>query len=115
MKKSLSLLLLFPLFGCDCEGGGGLHQKKADIVASPNPLIFDTVPRGTTVTNLLHIENPGDFRLEVSNVSIETGAALGFGVAGETAFNIEPGASRDVEVTFTADHASSAWARAGSA
>jgi hypothetical protein len=102
MKKTLSLLLLFPLFGCDCDGGGGLHQKKADIAASPNPLVFDTVPRGTTVTQLLHVENPGDFRLEVAAISIEAGAAEGFGVAGETAFSLEPGASRDVEVTFTA-------------
>src|SRR5688572_29254385 len=87
MKKTLSLLMLLPLFGCDCDGGGGLHQKKADISATPNPLVFDTVPQGTTASQLLHIENPGDFRLEVSSVVVEAGAAEGFSVAGETAFN----------------------------
>src|SRR5687768_5299572 len=71
MQKILPLLLLIPLFGCDCEGGGGLHQKKADISVSPDPLVFDTIPRGTTASAYLHVENPGDFRLEVTGVTIE--------------------------------------------
>ena len=102
MKKTLSLLFLLPLFACDCDGGGGLHQRKADITATPNPLVFDTVPQGTTASRFLHLENPGDFRLEVSEVTIEAGAAQGFSVAGETAFNVEPGASHDLEVRFSA-------------
>jgi hypothetical protein len=97
-NKTLSLLLLFPLLGCDCDGGGGLHQKKADIAVTPNPLLFDTVPRNTTASKLLHFENPGDFRLEVSSVSIESGE--GFSIGGETAFTVEPGASHDLEVRF---------------
>ncbi len=99
--KALGLIVLLPLAACDCDGGG-LHQKKADIAVSPNPLVFDTVPRQTTASREVIVSNPGDDRLDVTALVLEAGGSAGFALPDTASFAVEPGATHAVEVRFTA-------------
>jgi hypothetical protein len=102
MRRTLLFPLILPLFACDCGDGGGLHKRRPDIAVSPNPMVFDTIPRGTTAAQVLTVQNPGDFELQVSRVSVESGAAQGFSIPETPPFSVQPGESTTIEVRFTA-------------
>jgi hypothetical protein len=101
MTVAVAAVLMLPFFGCNCEGTGSLHRQQPDIAVSPNPLEFDAPPQ-VMLSKLLHVQNTGDYRLEIQNITIESGADA-FSLVGDRSFQIVPSSSRDLEVHFVGE------------
>lgn len=70
-----------------------------DIVVEPAELSFDALEPGQSATQSFTILNEGDAALAIENIQLEGTTAFSF--TGETAFTLEPQASREVAVNFT--------------
>ena len=80
----------------------GTGLKGPQIVARPENLDFGAVPVGQSEElDLLRIANVGGHTLEVSALRIDEPA---FSALGDTAFKLEPGASRGVTLRFAPAH-----------
>lgn len=100
MFRSVCLL---SLVGCIenavAPGGDGVGGPAPDVLVTPPALTFGTLGLGETEAQTFRVENVGEATLHVTDVVI--GSGLAFSVTADaTVFDLAPGESRDVEVTF---------------
>jgi hypothetical protein len=69
-QKRLSLLLppLVLLALVSCQDSAGITSRRPKIEVTPNPVVFDTVPRGVRAERILTVTNAGDFALDISQI-----------------------------------------------
>jgi hypothetical protein len=104
MRWSTMVLASVALVGCSefsvVPKDEGAQGPGPDILVTPPQLVYGTLSIGDEEQQVFSVQNIGEATLHVENVVIKSG--LGFSVtAAETVFDLEPGDSRDVEVTFT--------------
>jgi hypothetical protein len=71
-----------------------------DILVTPPSLTYGTLSMGDEEVQTFEVQNIGEATLHVEDIVIKSG--LSFSITSrETAFDLEPGETRDIEVTFT--------------
>lgn len=108
MRSALwSLLALPALVGCDhdykygtVDSHGGADPVP-DVVVTPDALVYDVMPVGDAATQTFTIANDGEADLHVSGLQVYGSSAFTL-VTDASTFTLEPGASRSVDVVYTA-------------
>jgi len=102
MKAFYTITFTDNYTGFISASGGVICRKKPNLVqmpiisATPNPLVFDNTPVGSTSQKTLTINNTGSANLVVTNITT-TNTAFN---ANTTSFTVTPGGSQNITVTF---------------
>lgn len=104
MRSMVTVALAVSLVACNenifVPTDKGDDGPGPDILVTPPSLTYGTLSMGDEEVQTFQVQNIGESTLHVDNVVIKSG--LSFAITSrETAFDLEPGETRDVEVTFT--------------
>lgn len=100
----LSLLTLTLAFASTaCQDSAGITARRPKIEVTPNPLVFDTVPRGIRAERTVTITNAGDFALEPGAIEWTANPSGDFTLVDVESLpdRIEPKATATFVVAFT--------------
>ena len=94
--------LAFVLLVVGCETGDKLSRLQPTIEASPNPLVFDSMPVGVRTELAVDIRNVGGSALELTSIRLEASSATDFSLgAGAEPQSIAPGTTVSLKVGLT--------------
>jgi hypothetical protein len=104
MNRSILASVTVALVGCSEIGfvpkDEAAQGPGPDILVTPPALEFGTLSMGDQERQVFNVQNVGEATLHVENVVIASG--LSFSITSrETTFDLEPGESTDMQVTFT--------------
>lgn len=104
MNRSMLATMVVVLVGCQetnlVPKDEGAQGPGPDILVTPPSLTYGTLSMGEEEQQTFKVQNVGEATLHVENIVINSGLSYSV-TTREVQFDLEPGDSRDIEVTFT--------------